>query len=490
MPRLDRVAPGREVQGSCRNRSKHTAAFVRGLWLTLLALAASASPALAHGSQGAIILLLPTGYYLAGGAVAVAASFLLLAAVPAARLERLARLELRLVSLPRVAPTLPSLLAFLCMLALLAAGIWGSRDPLQNPLPLFVWTLWWVAFTLLQAVVGELYTLLNPWSGPLALLRLVTRSQVGSRRLAELPQRLGYLPAIAIFLAFAWFELVDPAPDDPYRLALVVAGYWLFALAGMIVFGETAWTARAEPFAIFFRLVGGMSPLRRRPDADARRVELLLSWPGRMLIERPALPPTGVLFVLLTLASVSFDGVSRTFAWLGVIGVNPLEFPGRGAVIAETSLGLAAAFAALAGAFLLALAAGLPWLGTRLWPAAGRLVYSILPISIAFHAAHYLTALLVDGQYAHAAAADLLGLGHVHVTTSFLNTFEDVTLIWNAQTAIICLGHIVGIAMAHVAAQRLVGSTRAAAFSQLGLAALMVMYTVFGLWLLSTPAVG
>ncbi|MGF1625031.1 MAG: hypothetical protein ACFCVH_09110 [Alphaproteobacteria bacterium] len=466
-------------------------------WLALAGLVGCSGPALAHGSQGAIILLLPTGYYLVGGAVAVAASFLLLAVVPAARLERVAGQEVRLASLRRVAPTVPSLLSFLLLLVLLYAGVYGSRDPLSNPLPLFIWTIWWVGFTLLQAVTGELWTLFNPWSGPLALLRLATRSEVGRRPLLPLPQKLGYLPAILLFFGFAWFELVDVAPSDPFRLAVAVGAYWLAAFAGMIVFGEAAWTARAEPFGIFFRLVGGMAPLVRRSDGD--RVQFILTWPGRGLMERPALPPSGVLFVLLTLASVSFDGFSRTFAWLGFLGVNPLEFPGRSAVQLENTLGLLAAFVLLASAFLLALAAGRPWFGAdrRLWPAAGRLVHSILPISIAFHAAHYLTNLLVDGQYAYAAASDpfglrwdLLGIGHFHVTTSFLNTFEDVTLIWNTQTAIICLGHIVGIVMAHLMAQRLFPAARSAAASQLGLAALMVGYTVFGLWLLSTPVAG
>lgn len=465
--------------------------------LACLALLAGTAPALAHGAQGAIILLLPTGYYLAGGAVAVAASFLLLAAVPAAAVARLARLELSLGSLPRVSPVVPSLLSFLFMAAMIAAGVWGSRDPLSNPLPLFVWTLWWVGFTLLQAVTGELYTLLNPWSGPLALLRLVTRSQLGARPLAPLPAAVGYLPAILLFLAFAWFELVDLAPSDPWRLAVAVAGYWVFTLVAMILFGEAEWTARGEPFAIFFRLVGAMSPLVRRATEDGQRIAFTLAWPGRALIERPPLPPTGVLFVLLTLASVSFDGLSRTFAWLGVIGINPLDFPGRSGVQGANTLGLVAAFAVLAGLFLVAAAAGRPWFGdVRLWPAAGRLVHSILPISIAFHASHYLTALLIDAQNAYAAFSDpyalgwdLFGLGHFHVTTSFLNTFEGVTLIWNAQTAVICIGHIVGIAMAHVIALRLFGD-RAAALTQLALAALMVAYTAFGLWLLSAPVAG
>jgi hypothetical protein len=133
----------------------------------------------------------------------------------------------------------------------------------------------------------------------------------------------------------------------------------------------------------------------------------------------------------------------------------------------------------------------------RLRPALGALVYSIVPISIGFHFAHYLTALLVDGQYAVIAASDpfgtgldLLGLNERRVTTSFLNTYESVRTIWNLQTAAIVIGHVAAVALAHAVALRHFGEGRRATVSQLPLAAFMVLYTLFGLWLLATPVVG
>jgi hypothetical protein len=128
--------------------------------------------------------------------------------------------------------------------------------------------------------------------------------------------------------------------------------------------------------------------------------------------------------------------------------------------------------------------------------AAGRLVYSIVPIALAFQAAHYLTNVLVDGQNALIAASDpfgldwnLFGTAEWHTTTSFLNTLSGVTLIFNTETAIIALGHVIGIVMAHLIASRLFESPRKAVISQIPLAALMVFYTGFGLWLLSTPRI-
>jgi hypothetical protein len=63
-------------------------------------------------------------------------------------------------------------------------------------------------------------------------------------------------------------------------------------------------------------------------------------------------------------------------------------------------------------------------------------------------------------------------------------------VIWNLQAAAIVIGHIVAVLAAHRLAFRLHETHRAAALSQLPLAVLMVGYTVFGLWLLSTPTAG
>lgn len=446
--------------------------------------------ALAHGAEGGIVLLLPTGYYLAGAVLAVAASFLLLAALPARLVDRAASMRLRLFAVQDIPYTLISLIGFVFLASLVSAGFLGSRDPVANPLPTMIWTIWWVCFAVVQAVTGPLWPHLNPWTGILRLLGHHRRD-----RLATLPAGIGYAVAIGQFSAFAWFELIDPAPSDPDRLAVAITLYFLFNLLGAMTFGQRDWMARAEPFSIFFGLVGRLSPVARE-DVAADRTRLSLVWPGRELILCPALPLSAVLFLVLTLSTVSFDGLSRTFAWLGTIGVNPLEFPGRSAVILSGALGMIGTFMALAGAFLAAVALGSAMAAQpSLWrEAAGRLIYSIVPIAVAFQAAHYLTNVLVDGQNAAIAISDpfalgwnLFGTAQWHMTTSFLNTLDGVTLIFNTETVMIALGHVIGIVMAHVIATNLFESPRKAVLSQIPLAALMVFYTGFGLWLLSTP---
>jgi hypothetical protein len=440
------------------------------------------------------VLLLPTGYYMIGGALAVAASFVLIAFVPTAVIGGLRNGRLKIGTIPTVSPVPTSLVSFLLLLLLLAIGLYGSRDPLENLLPLAIWTVWWVGLTLLQAVVGNIWFFVNPWSGPYWLATRISGNRLGR---VSYPEWLGYWPSVGLFLGFAWFELVYPAPDDPERLAIAVGIYWLLAFAGMLVFGERAWRERAEPFSIFFRLVARLSPLITE-DSERGRIAFSLGWPGTTLVKVGALPLSGVLFVLLTLSSVSFDGMSRTFWWLSLGGINPLEYPGRSAVMDRNTIGLFLALATLTIAYWAAVRLGwiIGGMHSKTAP-LGAFVYSIIPISIGFHFSHYLTALLVNGQYALIAAsdpfatgADILGLSHAHVTTSFLNVFDKVRLIWNLQVAAVVIAHVVAILLAHLIASANTDGPRQASASQIPLAAMMVLYTVFGLWLLSTPAIG
>jgi hypothetical protein len=447
-------------------------------------LSATTSPALAHTSERAFILLLPTGYYLLGGAVAVAASFAILLALPGERVMRWGGARMVQAQGREPRETGISLASFAILVVLLISAYLGSRDPLSNPLPLTVWTLWWIGLTLVHALFGNLWRFLNPWVGPFRLL---------AWRKPPLPYRLGYWPAILGMLVFAWFELISLAPDDPAILARAVIVYSIVTWVGMALFGEVAWLARGEAFSVFFALIARVAPLQYE---DGR---LTLGLPGRALAGLPPLPPSGVLFVLLTLATVSFDGLSKTFGWLALNGINPLEFPGRSAVTGSSSAGLVALWLVLAAAFLACL-----WIGRALaalpgsfWPQAGALATSILPISVGYQFAHYLTALLVNGQYATIALTDPFARGwfasddRMHgVTTSFLSNHASVTVIWNLQAAGIVVGHVVAVLVAHHISLRRDPGRRAALLSQLPLAVLMVAYTLFGLWLLSTPAAG
>lgn len=436
------------------------------------------------------MLLLPTGYYLLGGMAAVAISFAALAFLSPKRLSGY-RSYFSLWSPPQRGRFAISAVSFLCLLILVAAGFLGSRNPLANPLPLFVWTLFWVGLTLVQGVIGDVWRWLDPWYAPCRLLR------GDAPPLFKLPASVAMWPAVLLFLGFAWFELIDLAPEDPARLAIAVSVYWLATFACMLAFGRRQWGRSGEFLTIFFSALARFS-IVSTVEADDGSRRLCLRWPGSGLIAAQPFPPSGVIFLLAVLGSVSFDGLSRTFFWLGGIGVNPLEFPGRSAVVAANSFGLAATIAVLAAAFYLAVTIGLRLAGKgEVRHVAGLLVWSIVPIALAYHFSHYLTALLVDGQYGLAALSDpfgkgwnLFGTAHMQIHAGITAGHDAAWLIWNAQALAIIAGHILAVLAAHMLALRLFPNPETAVRSQLALAVLMIAYTVFGLWLLSTPSVG
>lgn len=446
------------------------------------ALAAIPAVALAHASERMVILTLPTGYYMAGAALAVALTAAVGLAAP--RLPRIAarRLATRRQLLSQDAS---STLACLVFFGLVAIGAFGSRDPFGNLLPLTLWTLVWVGLTLATVLFGNLWSDIEPWTGPVRAARRLIGLQGGIGL-----SRLGHWPAVAGFLAFAWFEIVSLRPDDPAVLARVALGYWAVIFVLAVLEGER-WLHRGEAFTVFYGLIARIAPFWAEADGPAR-LRIMAAAPGARLRDMAPLGPDAIAFVTLVLASVTFDGLSETFRWLALIGINPLEFPGRSAVTGVNTVGLVTVWALTAGAILGAVALGRRLAG-RAGPflaEAGPFLLAFLPIAAGYHVAHYLVALLTNGQYAIEALNDpfgrgwsLLGLPHHWASFGFLADRAAVTAIWNLQFAAILGAHVLAVLVALEGAR---GDLRL----HLPMTVLMVAYTVLGLWLLSAATAG
>ncbi|MBI2257125.1 MAG: hypothetical protein HYU58_21070 [Proteobacteria bacterium] len=471
-------------------RAKYPAVLIAAIGLTL------AWPAMAHTGESGLVLLLPTGYFVLGGASAVLVSFALVFLWPPAHLQHLWSKGCFLGTVRRPSQTAVSTVTFIFLAALILAGLFGSRDPRANPLPVTIWAVWWGSFVFVQAICGDLWHFLNPAIAPARALR---RFIGATEPLLAYPAWLGCTPAIVLFGGFAWLELIDLAPDDPARLAHFVLAYFTVAMAGMVLFGERAWLARGDPFTIFLRLLAHLSPVDPRPiPNDPARRQIFLVFPGARLFQLEALSLSGTAFLLMTLGSVSFDGLSRTFRWLEWIGINPLEFPGRSAVVTGNSVGLFGLWLAIVAAYAASILLGRIVSGSwRLKDAAGTLVISIIPITLAYHFAHYLTSLILELQYVVEIYGDPLAQGWNpldlpanFVSASLLNNYSAVAVIWTLQAGAVVIGHIVAVAVAHLLNARMAGSGTRAALAQVPLAALMVLYTLFGLWLLAAPNIG
>lgn len=432
--------------------------------------------AAAHVSEGGFVLLLPTGLYVAGGGATVALTVVLLALAPSWRPDRLLRPILTLPRPPARLRAVTQTASLAVLLLLIWSGLEGPTDPLRNPLTLAVWTVFWIALIAVQALIFDIWRWINPFA---PLIRLVPRRVPRPRRVIRRPSRW---IAVALFLAFSGFLLADPAPADPGRLAVIVAIYLAATALGLLLAGPR-WLVTGEFLTVLmrtYRRTAILAPTARGTGAGVNGWRLLRLGP-------PALPLA--LLMLILLGSGSFDGLNETFQWLGLLGVNPLEFPGRSAIVAPTLAGLIAVNAALVAAYAFSVRAGLALAGggVPFGHAFRALAPSILPIAAGYHVAHYLTSFLVDGQHVLSAASHLAGLGERHVTTGFLNRLDTVRLIWLTQAGAVVIGHVIAILTAHALALRLYPDPRRATRSQLPLALFMIVYTVFGLWLLAAP---
>ncbi len=119
-------------------------------------------------------------------------------------------------------------------------------------------------------------------------------------------------------------------------------------------------------------------------------------------------------------------------------------------------------------------------------------VYSLVPIAIAYQVAHYYTLLLVQGQEVVRHLSDPFGWGWDLVGTAKYEVqpgLVGAAFVWYSQVALIVVGHVLAVYLAHLGALRLFGDRRKALRSQLPMLALMVLYTISSLWILSQPII-
>lgn len=425
-----------------------------------------------------VILTLPTGHYITAAALTVA-----LTAVLGAAARHLPAMEARPLWSRRVLVpvSVTSYLSFLVFLCLIFVGLFGARDPMHNLMTLVFWTGVWIAVPLGSMLLGNLWRPLNPWTGPVRIARTLL-GRTGGIGLS----RLGHWPAVLGYAGFVWFQMVSLYPDDPAVLAQVALAYWLAIFVLAVLEGED-WLERGEFLTVLFGMIARVAPLWHERQGD--RTRLMCGWPGTQVLALPPLSPSGVVFVSLALAALTFDGLAETFWWQGLIGENPLEPTGRSAVMGANTVGLAAVWV-----LTLALTLGAILLGRRIGGgfAAGPVMLSFLAIAAGYHAAHYLVMLLTAGQYTLAALNDplftgdsWLGLPPFFVSFGFLTDPQVMPLIYGAQFAAILGAHLLAV----VLGLKLAGNG-ARALAHLPMTVLMVAYTVLGLWLLSTARTG
>jgi hypothetical protein len=356
------------------------------------------------------------------------------------------------------------------------AALAGERSAGTNIAPTFVYVVFWVGLVPLVVVFGNLWTWLNPWRAAAdAAAWMWSRSRLEWDPPFAYPERLGHWPAAALLFCFAAIELAWTDPSDPRALALAIAIYSWIAWVGAAAFGRDAWFTYADGFSVYFGLLSRLSPFVIEDGRISRR-----KWLAG--VARHEEPPGTIAFVAVMLGSVAFDGFSRTSYWANrVFDLSETKY------VAANIGGLAAVIAIVAAAFLLAVNAARLVAHTR-ERLSEAFVGSLIPIALAYVVAHYFSLLLISGQLVVPLTSDPFGYGwDLFGTIDYRINVRPVSVdtIWYVQTISLVVGHVLGLVLAHDRALALFPSSKIALRTQYALLALMVLYTVGGLWLLS-----
>ncbi|HET7645764.1 MAG TPA: hypothetical protein VFM03_04700 [Candidatus Limnocylindria bacterium] len=470
----------------------------------------------AHALGGTFQLPVPLWLYLAGAAIAVAASFVVTAVLARERSERSGY------------PTrpVPEGVATVMRLVLRAVGLawWYGAVAVGflvgdiSPLPaVLLWIGIWVGLPIAAVLLGNPWPSMSPFRTTYAALEWIAR-RLGARGLdlgLPYPRGVARWPAFALLAIGIWIELILPGREVALTVALLLSAYTLLTLTGMVAFGQIAWLRNAELFEVELAWFGRVGPIGRRsvsgelcegcdegcdasrcidcPECstaadDAERVPVLRPWvAGLTDVTRAGW--SDAAFIVLALAGVSFDGLQETGfgAWLldvllppvqGVMGTTATTF-----LLVDT-LAFASVFVAFFAAFALVVAVthrigehGRSSIGAT----AGVYAATLLPIAGGYLIAHYLTLVLQGAVWLPELLAD--PLNSLAPELSWI----PMSGVWYLSVGSIVIGHVAAIVLAHRLTLR--DAAAHAVRAGLPMVALMVGYTILSLWIIAQPIV-
>ena len=488
----------------------------------------------AHGFGQRYDLPVPLWLYVTGAAAAVALSFLVLGAwmrrLPNLRTyPRVNLLQFRLVRLLAQPILLAAvrLASVALYILLIVAGLFGTANPTRNIVPTLIWVIWWVGLAYFSALLGNLWAVINP----LAIIyewaeKIYRRATPGHElsRYLQYPPALGVWPGVVLFLLFAWVELVFDDAAVPSNLAGLTLLYSALTWLGMFVFGKDVWLRHGETFSLVFALLSrfsltevrvldttvcqGCNSTCRDLDGDCidcsacfhRAAAGQREWNLRPLavglMRHETIAVSQMAFVLLLLATVTFDGFMATPVWVEIERTLLTAPPpiGGGDMTVVRTLGLLLfpvfflELYVIMG-FLMAVVSGKHLSAARL---ARAFTFSLVPIAIAYHMAHYFSFLLIHGQRLIPLLSDPLGSGwDLFGTAAYrLNIgIVGARFAWYSAVIAIIIGHVIAVSLAHLTAMRLLPDRALALRSQYPMLVLMVGYTIISLWILAQPIV-
>jgi hypothetical protein len=461
-----------------------------GLGVAALALPASAQ---AHGIVGKADLPIPVWLFSWAAAIVLVVSFVVLSTLwrtPQLQEQR----RRRLFGLARPVEWLASAVGVGLFALVVYSGFAGAQVTQANFSVTFIYVVFWVGLPVASVLFGDVFRAFSPWRTCAramgTLVRVLRRGRWGGAPF-RYPEWLGMWPAVGGIVGFAWLELVyEPnLRDRPSTLAALSVGYFVAMTVGMGLFGVEEWGSGADGFGAYFGLLSRLSALVRGRD-------------GAVYVRRPLSGVTGLgirggtaTFICALIGTTTFDGFSNGGIWRNEEPSVQSLFAGMG-FGATAALELAYSVGLVLCILLVVAVYRLGVRGVR--SVSGRyareeltraFAHTLVPIGFAYVVAHYFSLLIWQSQAMAYLVSDPLGDGaNLFGTSGYQINYHILSYagIWYVQVAALVGGHVGGLMLAHDRALVLYEEPEEAVRSQYWMLAVMVAFTSFGLWLLSS----
>lgn len=369
------------------------------------------------------------------------------------------------------------------------SGFKGTESSTANFAPTFVYVIFWLGLVPASVLFGDVFRAFNPWRAIGRAVAWVARTAARTDLPAPLPypERLGNWPAAAGIFAFATLELVYSDGSKPEIVATASLVYSAATFVGMALYGVESWIERGEAFSVYYNLFSRLSPVEGRDGQIGLR---------RPLSGLPAFTPVSGTVPLLAvmIGSVTFDGGSEASLWTNLAPdianfFRDLGFSPRDALEMAFLIGLFGAVVLVYSFYMLGVAGARSVGGGFTLSGLARLfVHTLVPIALAYVAAHYVTLLVFQGQAIVFLASDPLGNGSDYFGTAGRSIDYSVlssNATWYLQVGFVVVGHVTALTLAHDRALAIYDNTRQAVRSQYWMLVIMVGFTSLALWLLS-----
>ena len=454
----------------------------------------------AHSFDERYDLPIPLEFFVVGGGLVVALSFLLLLlgekywsnsrfrpsiemSIPSFRLMEIGALLVRIISL-------------LFFGLVLAAGFWGSGNPLMNLATNFIWINWWLGCSMAIAILGNFWPLLNPWLSLFDFIQFMLR-KLGLNQGIEFSgyqysKWLGLYLATALLLAWSWMEVVYPIAYVPARVTTIALIWTVLNLCGMSLFGKSVWQSRGDVFAVYFAMLGQFGILSYAKQAHSISLRL----PGAGIVQALHVwrEVNGfAAFIIAMLSIVLFDGLHGSQVWNVYLGL--LQYCGLGWIASSSylsgTIGLILVWIFFAGLYYFSC-----FLSSQLFSLATPSILanifagSLIPIAVAYLIAHGFSSFMIQGQNIFFLISDPLSMGwNLFGTAEYRPNIGviDAGTTWYLAVSSIVIGHIIALVVSHRLILKAAPATGAVSLVTLPQTILMILFTMLSLIIIAEP---